>query len=80
MASESGRTTTLTLASDDLVNITNPDGGVRTFTYDGNHLLTRDQYGPNLESNYQYTGFGTVGTITQERSPWVASATRRGLR
>jgi YD repeat-containing protein len=55
----------LTLSSGNLVNITNPDGGVRTFTYDGNHLLTRDQYGPNLESNYAYTGFGTVGTITQ---------------
>ena len=49
----------------DLTKITDPTGGARTFTYDGSHRLTRDQYGPNMEANYAYTSYGTVGTITQ---------------
>jgi hypothetical protein len=42
------------LSSGDLTKLTNPDGGLRTFTYDGSGHLTRDQYGPNLEANYTY--------------------------
>src|SRR5262249_8402074 len=55
--------TSLTLSSGDLTKITNPDLGVRTFTY-SSHRMTDDQYGPNLETNYAYTSYGTVGTIT----------------
>ena len=55
------RTTTLTLSGADLASVTNPDTGVRTFTVDGNHRLTRDQFG-SLESNYAYASTGALGT------------------
>jgi RHS repeat-associated protein len=58
------RMTTLTLdGSGNLSAVTNPDGGLHTFTYDGNHRLTREQFG-GLENNWAYTSAGTVGTYT----------------
>jgi YD repeat-containing protein len=43
------RTYTLTLSSGNLTNITDPDNGVETYTYDGAHRLTGDQIA-NLSS------------------------------
>ncbi len=63
-ASSNSRVTTLTLSSGDMTKITDPTGGVHTFTYDADSRLTREQVGPNVESNYAYTGYGTVGTVT----------------
>ncbi len=63
-ASSNSRVTTLTLSSGDLTKITDPTGGVHTFTYDSDSRLTREQFGPNVESNYAYTSYGTVGTVT----------------
>ncbi len=57
------RTTTLTLASGNVTKITNPDGGIQTLTYDGNHRMTREQFGL-LENNWAYSAAGVLGTYT----------------
>src|SRR5262249_16656851 len=58
------RTTTLALSGGDLTSVTNPDGGVHTFAYDGSHHLTQEQFGTRLENNWAYTSAGVVGTYT----------------
>ncbi len=63
-----GRTTTLTLSSNNLTAITNPDGGVVTLSYDAHHRLEQEQYGL-LVNNWAYSSAGTLGTYT-----WGASA------
>jgi YD repeat-containing protein len=58
------RTTTLVLSGGTLSTVTNPDGGVHTFTYDTNKHVTQEQFGPNLQNNWAYTSAGVVGTYT----------------
>src|SRR5205807_1290765 len=55
------RTTTLALSSGSLSTITDPDGGVRTFTYVSSRL-TNDTFGM-LQRGYSYSN-GAAATIT----------------
>src|SRR5207253_6151308 len=57
------RTTTLTLSSGNLTAISNPDGGVRTLTYDGNHRVTHHDFGM-LENGWTYTSAGVLDQVT----------------
>lgn len=56
------RTVTLTLATNDLTQITNPDGGAHTFTY-ASHRMTGETFGL-LHNEWDYDSSGAVGTMT----------------
>src|SRR5262249_54269763 len=48
------RVVTVTVnGSGDLTALANPDGGLRTFSYDSGHRLTNDRFGP-LNATYSY--------------------------
>jgi RHS repeat-associated protein len=62
------RVTTLTLSSGNLSAITNPDGGLHSFTYDANKRLTNEAFGA-LQNNWSYSASGALGTIIWGSSP-----------
>src|SRR5207302_8369 len=51
------------LSSGNLASITDPDGGVRTFTYNSSHQLTNDTF-VTLQNNYAYGNGNILTTIT----------------
>jgi YD repeat-containing protein len=59
------RVTTLTLSTstNNLTEITDPDSGVQTLTYDSNNHLTEQQLGL-LEDNWAYSSAGVLATYT----------------
>jgi YD repeat-containing protein len=63
LVTANSRTTTLSLSSGNLTQVTNPDGGVHTFAYDGSHHLTGETFA-NLQNNYAYSASGALATIT----------------
>jgi RHS repeat-associated protein len=63
------RVTTLTLdLNGNTTNITNPDGGLQTLTYDLSHHLTSQQLGLRSD-NWAYNSVGVLATITQGSTP-----------
>jgi YD repeat-containing protein len=68
MVTVNNRTTTLSLdGSGNLTQITNPDGGLHTFTYDGGHRMTGETFG-NLQNEWAYSASGALATITVRRA------------
>ena len=57
-----GRDVTLNLGSGNLTQLVDEDGNGRTFTYDGEHQLTRDQWSP-YDTSFSYDG--TTGLLTE---------------
>ena len=57
------RTTTLSYSGSNLAQVTNPDGGVHTFAYDGSHRLTGETFG-GLQNGWAYQSSGVLGTFT----------------
>src|SRR5207247_8226685 len=54
--------------SGDLTNLTNPDGGLRTFTYDSSHRMTNDKFSL-LNATFAYdANNGTLSTVTLDTS------------
>ena len=47
------RTTTLAYSGSNLTQVTNPDGGVETFSYDANHRMTGQTFA-NLQNSWAY--------------------------
>jgi RHS repeat-associated protein len=74
-------TTTLTLSGSDLTSVTNPDGGVQTFTYDGSHHLTGEQLA-NVQNGWAYSSVGALATLTWggSGSPSVSQLTPAAAR
>jgi RHS repeat-associated protein len=66
VATGNGRTTTLaydTATHPNLTQVTNPDGGVETFSYDTNNRMTGQTFA-NLQNSWAYASSGVVGTMT----------------
>jgi RHS repeat-associated protein len=64
MVTANNRTTTLSLdASGNLTKVTNPDGGVHTFTYDSGHRMTGETFG-GTQNEWAYSASGALATIT----------------
>jgi RHS repeat-associated protein len=61
------RTTTLaydgTALGSNLTQITNPDGGLHTFSYDANHHVTGETFA-NLQNEWSYGSAGALATAT----------------
>ena len=54
---------TLTMGSGNLTAIKNPDGGLRTLTYDGSHKLSTWNFA-GLSSTYAYDASGVWNSVT----------------
>src|SRR5262249_55067254 len=76
-----GRTVTVTVSGGDLTQLTNPDGNNRSFSYDGNHKVTNQQWGP-LSTTYAYdatNGTATTVSLDASTSLKVAAANAKPL-
>src|SRR5262249_49548050 len=66
-----GRTVTPTL-SGNLTALANPDGGLRSFSYDTSHRLTQDSFGV-LSATYAYTSGALTGSTQGDGGPTSVS-------
>jgi YD repeat-containing protein len=63
IATANGRTTTPAYSGTDLTQVTNPDTGLHTFSYDASHHLTGETFA-NLQDEWAYGTSGTLSTLT----------------